>query len=203
MLDPMKASRRQFVRGLSLAAPALLTAHVVAQEPAAPQPPRRAALQATLILVRHTEKSKDDRMDPSLTEEGAVRAQDLARLVGAMGVTGLLHTEYKRTRDTLAPLAEAHGLESEVIGAAEMPKLMERLRTAKAGEVIAVAGHSNTIPAIAYAFGVTLPGLDPIAKGSKSGHGNLPHGAYDRVHVLAPGMTSAALVELRYGEPSE
>ncbi len=200
----MKASRRQFVRGLGLAAPALLTAHVVAQEPAAPAEPKQpAGLQATLILMRHTEKAKDDRTDPSLSEEGVTRSKQLARLVGAMGVTGLLHTEYKRTRNTLAPLAEAAGIESEVIGAAEMPKLLERLRAAKAGEVIAVAGHSNTIPAIAYAMGITLPNLDPIGKGSKAGHGNLPHGAYDRVHVLTPGRTSANLVELRYGEPSE
>ena len=197
----MKASRRQFVQGLSLAAPAVLTAHVAAgqgasEESTSPGP------KAIVILVRHTEKSTDDRVNPSLSEAGVVRAKALARLVGSMGVTGLLHTEYKRTRDTLAPLAEALGLKGEEIGASEMPKLIERIRGAKTGEVIAVAGHSNTIPAIAYALGVTLPGLDPIAKGSRAGHGNLPHGAYDRVHILTPGQTAANLVELRYGEPS-
>ena len=120
-----------------------------------------------------------------------------------MKVTGLVHTEYKRTRDTLAPLAKAHGIESEVMGAAEMPKLIKRLRAAKAGEVIAIAGHSNTIPALAYAFGVTLPSLDPVPKGSKAAHGYLPHGAYDRVHVLTPAPAGAHLVELRYGAKSE
>jgi phosphohistidine phosphatase SixA len=196
----MKASRRQFVQGLGLAAPALLTASVSAQEPAKEAP--SAKLQAVLILVRHTEKSTDDRVDPSLAEEGVARAKELARLVGSNGVTSLLHTEYKRTRDTLAPLAKELSLESETIGASEMPKLLERLRAAKPGEVIAVAGHSNTIPAIAYAMGVTLPGLDPVPKGSKAAHGYLPHGAYDRVHVLTPGASGAQLIELRYGDPS-
>lgn len=196
----MKASRRQFVQGLGLAAPALLTASASAQEPAKEVP--SAKLQAVLILVRHTEKSTDDRVDPSLSEEGVARAKELARLVGSNGVTSLLHTEYKRTRDTLAPLAESLSLESEIIGASEMPKLLEQLRAAKPGEVIAVAGHSNTIPAIAYAMGVTLPDLDPVPKGSKAAHGYLPHGAYDRVHVLTPGADGAQLVELRYGDPS-
>ncbi len=197
----MKASRRQFVQGLGLAAPALLTASASAQEPAKEASPSK--LQAVLILVRHTEKAKDDRVNPSLSEEGMARAKELARLVGSNGVTSLLHTEYKRTKNTLAPLAEALSLESETIGANEMPKLIERLRSAKAGEVIAVAGHSNTIPAIAYAMGVLLPDLDPVPKGSKAPHGYLPHGAYDRVHVLTPGADGANLVELRYGEPSE
>ena len=201
----MKASRRQFVRGLGLAATALLSTSASAQEPAekVARDAPRANLQAVVILVRHTEKSTDDRVDPSLSEEGVARAKELARLVGSNGVTSLLHTEYKRTRDTLAPLAQALSLKSETIGANEMPKLIERLRSAKAREVIAVAGHSNTIPAIAYALGVTLPDLDPIPKGSKAPHGYLPHGAYDRVHVLTPGPNGASLVELRYGAQSE
>ncbi|MFT5735653.1 MAG: broad specificity phosphatase PhoE [Planctomycetota bacterium] len=200
----MKATRRQFVRGLGLglAAPALASSTAFAQETAGKEAPE-AALKAVLILVRHTEKSDDDRVDPSLSDAGKVRATELARTFGAAGVTGLVHTEYKRTHDTLAPMAEALELESETIGAQQMPKLLERLRNAKAGEVIAVAGHSNTIPAIAFAFGVLLPGLDPISKGSKAGHGNLPHGAYDRVHVLTPGKDGVSLMELRYGDASE
>ncbi len=193
----MKATRRQFVQGLGLAAPALLTAPALAQDAqdAAPKPRK---LNAVLILTRHSEKSKDDRRDPSLSDAGKARAKNIANMFGAAGVTGLVHTEYKRTRNTLAPLAEALGIESETIGAMEMPALLRRLSDAKAGEVIAVAGHSNTIPAIAYAFGITLPDLDPIPKGMKIKHGYLPHEAYDRVHVLTPGVEGVTLLELRH-----
>ena len=195
----MRTTRRQFGILAGLAAPvALASAASPRQGDSKDAPP---ALAATLILVRHTEKAKDDRVDPSLSEAGQARAEEFARMFSAAGVTSLLHSEYKRTRNTLAPLAKALEIESETIGASEMPKMLERLRTAKAGEVIAIAGHSNTIPAIAYAFGVTLPDLAPIDKGSKLAYGYLPHEAYNRVHVLTPGTEGkATLVELRYGE---
>ncbi|QDV04819.1 hypothetical protein Poly30_03130 [Planctomycetes bacterium Poly30] len=198
----MKATRRQFVQGLGLAAPALASSTAFAQNPA-PEASPEVRLDAVLILVRHTEKSDDDRVNPSLSEAGEARAEAFARMFSAASVTGLVHTEYKRTRDTLAPLAEALEIESETIGASEMPKLLERLKSAKAGEVIAVAGHSNTIPAIAHAFGVLLPDLDPVPKGSTAEHGYLPHEAYDRVHVLTPGKDRVNLLELRYGKASD
>lgn len=194
----MKTNRRQLMQGLGLAAPALIATRLpqeAAPEDGAPK------LLATLILVRHTEKAKDDRVDPSLSEEGVARASEFASMFASAGVTGLIHSGYKRTRDTLAPLANELKLESEAIGAMEMPRLMERLGGAGPDEVIAVAGHSNTIPAIAHAFGVLLPDLAPKDKGSKLAYGYLPHGAYDRIHVLTPGTKSARLLELRYGEP--
>ena len=68
--------------------------------------------------------------------------------------------------------------------------------------VVAVAGHSNTIPALAHAFGVLLPDLEAVELDPPIPHGYLPHGAYDRVHVLTPGQDGARLLEMRYGAPS-
>lgn len=201
----MKATRRQFVQGLGLAAPVILTSNAMgsvaqaadsAKSPKAKEPLK---LNATLVLTRHAEKATGgDRRDPELSEEGQARAEHLATMFGAAGVTSLLHTEYKRTRNTLAPLAEAVGIPSETVEARQMGALLKRISDAKAGEVIVVAGHSNTTPAIAYAFGITLPDLEPIAAKSRAKHGNLSEDTFDRVHVLTPGRDGANLLELRH-----
>ena len=104
--------------------------------------------------MRHTEKAKNDPRDPDLSEAGRERAEAFARMFEAAGVTGLVHSEYKRTRDTLAPLARERELTSETIPAGDMDGLIARLAGAKETDVIAVAGHSD--PAIAARLGVTL-----------------------------------------------
>ncbi len=203
----MNPTRRQLVAAFA-AAPALpLLGGMASQETGLKDAPAKTAvdrkvpgLQATVILVRHTEKDTNDRRDPDLSKAGIERAADLARMFSAAGVTGLIHSEYKRTRDTLAPLAKAAGIKSEVIPAGDHDQLIERLSAAGPDEVIAVAGHSNTIPHAAWAFGAELPDLDNTAKVEFGGF--LPHNAYDRVHVLNPGRKSARLTELRYGKPS-
>lgn len=203
----MSTTRRQVLTAL-VAAPLLsLSARAsgrAQQEPDEQQGEKRRIphLAATLILVRHTEKSTNDRVDPDLSDAGRERAVQLARLFSAAGVTTLVHSEYKRTRDTLAPLAKQLDIEAETIGASDEKALIERLSSAKADEVIVVAGHSNTIPGIAYTFGVTPPDLDMAAVGPNRPCGYLPHDAYDRVYVLTPCGKTARLVELRYGKPS-
>ena len=202
----MNPTRRQLVTAFA-AAPALpLLGTAMAQETGVKKAAAQGAasrkipkLQATVILVRHTEKDTNDRRDPDLSKAGRERAEDFARMFSAAGVTTLLHSEYKRTRDTLAPLAKAAGLTSEVISASDHTKLIERLSAAGPDEVIAVAGHSNTVPHVAWTFGIDLPDLDNAVVGD---FGYLPHGAYDRVHVLNPGPKAVRLTELRYGKPS-
>jgi len=197
---PLPVSRR----GLLLGAGAL-TAGACAStaRDAAALPPR---LACTLILVRHTEKLRPEDMvmdgtrDPALSPAGEERAVEFARMFEHAGVTALLHSGLIRTRDTLAPLAARTGLEPESLPPLDIARWAARIAAAGPDEVLAVAGHSNTVPAIAWAFGVQLPGLDPDGTAP---HGDLPHDAYDRVHVLTPGAEGGArLLELRYGAPS-
>ena len=211
----MNPTRRQFAFGLGAASalgslsPALALG-AQDTETADPKAAKRAIpkLAATLILVRHTEKAQDgSRSDPELSEAGRRRAEAFARMFANAGVTSLIHTEYKRTRDTLAPLAERLDLESETIGARDFEPLIERLSAAGADEVIAVAGHSNTIPHIAWRFGCDLPDLESVEVKPPIEYGHLRHETYDRVHILTPGIgegpkTPARLLDLHYGEPS-
>ena len=193
----MSTSRRQFLAATAALPLTSLPALAGGQEPAAA--PR---LKATVILVRHTEKAKNDPRDPDLSEAGRERAEAFARMFEAAGVTGLVHSEFKRTRDTLAPLARERELTGETIPARDMDGLIARLAGAKETDVSAVAGHSNPIPAIAARLGVTLRDLTETSMNTRVPEGHLPHDAYDRVHVLTPGPKGPRALELRYGEPT-
>ncbi len=146
----------------------------------------RAAVH--VFLVRHAEKERDGTRDPGLTDAGRKRAEELARVLGSAGVTQLYASEFRRTRDTLAPLAAATELEVETIPALNGDRLTGALRELEGGSVAVVAGHSNTVPGLVRSLGGD-PGLD-----------ELPEDAYDRMFLvtLPPGGKPKAL-ELRYG----
>ena len=110
--------------------------------------------------MRHAEKAAP-RGDLPLNDAGAARAVELARVVGDLDVGALFATQYRRTQDTLAPLAERSGVEvtvarvESVEGSAR--ELAERILSEHRGKVAVVAGHSNTVPAIIAALGGDPP----------------------------------------------
>ena len=122
--------------------------------------------------MRHAEKATDDPRDPSLTLEGRRQAEALARLLGRSGVSAVLSTDTRRTRDTASPLAEAANVEVELYDPGRLEELATELR-ARTG-VVVVVGRSNTTPE-----------LDE----------------YDRLYVLHPtGDGAAATLLLRFGD---
>lgn len=152
----------------------------------------------SVFLVRHAEKAKDDPRDPTLSEEGVARAVSLSRLVGESGVTHLFASEYKRTQLTLEPLAKAKSLEVEVVSARTQPKLLKLISELAPGSVAVVAGHSNTVPAIASALGCELPNLTETRGGPM-----LAEDEYDRLFLLTLPPADAkgvapTVIELRY-----
>ena len=165
------------------------------EDPAAP------AGCSTAILLRHAEKdAASDPKDPSLSPAGQERARALARLLGRAGATHLFASEFRRTRETLDPLAEARSLQVESVPAGEIAKLAERIRALPAGSVSVVAGHSNTVPAIAKALGATLGDLQDVPGGAPM----LRDAEYARLFVItlpggAPAKFAAHAVELAYG----
>jgi phosphohistidine phosphatase SixA len=146
---------------VSIAALAIVTGCATAQQPSDPPVGQQVT---TVYLVRHAEKSTavpTDR-DPDLTDAGRKRAADLATRLGAAGVTGIIVTEFKRTRETAQPLASATGVGPEMIpagiaGAAD--SVAAAVLRHRGGKVL-VVGHSNTIAAIIAALGgPKLPNL--------------------------------------------
>jgi broad specificity phosphatase PhoE len=122
---------------------------------------RAAAVGPTLplvILVRHAEKAAAPADDPSLTPEGAERAKALDRALASVGVTAIVTSEFKRTRETAAPLAARLKLTPETVAARGSAAEAHAQAVAAAvrnhsGGVVLVVGHSNTVPAIIAALG--------------------------------------------------
>jgi broad specificity phosphatase PhoE len=120
----------------------------------------------TFIIVRHAEKAIDDPKDPNLSEAGLIRAQSLAKLLAATKVDAVYSTPYKRTRNTVAPMATAKGFEvQEYNKIEEMDGILKKYK----GATVVVCGHSNTVPAIAN----YLIGKDSYHQFEDNDYGNI------------------------------
>ena len=130
------------------------TANVFAQ----PQAPNALA-QGTIFLVRHAERADTaagtTTADPSLSDAGRARAVSLATLLKDAGITTIFVTELRRTQETAAPLAGALGIVPTVIAQNDLKALVLKLKST-VGNVL-VVGHSNTVPAVIDALGLTPP----------------------------------------------
>jgi broad specificity phosphatase PhoE len=123
-----------------------------------------ASAQGTIFLVRHAERADTETLkgappptgaDPSLSAAGQTRAAALASMLKDATITTIFVTEFKRTQETAAPLAKALGIKPTTIAADDTAGLIARLKKI-AGNVL-VVGHSNTVPEIVKALGVTTP----------------------------------------------
>jgi broad specificity phosphatase PhoE len=104
-------------------------------------------------LVRHAEKSSDAGKDPGLTEDGAARAELLARLLRDKPIVAVYATDYRRTQATATPTASAHGLAVRTYDAARpATEFAARLRQEHTSGAVLIVGHSNTVAPIASAL---------------------------------------------------
>ncbi len=146
------------------------------------------ATSTTIILVRHAEKATEPAADPPLTAAGVARAEALAAVVRDAGVTAIVSTQFQRTRQTVAPTAAELGITATVLDARMTPRatadtLLARYR----GRTVLVAGHSNTVPAIAAALGVAQPA-------------DLCDAGYDNMFVVTVSPSGTAVVtRLHFG----
>jgi len=160
--------------------------------------PAQAAQQPTLVfVVRHAEKAKDDPRDPNLSEAGRRRAEDLAQLLSATEVTHLFSSQFRRTQQTLAPLAQQQKLKVQVISAHEPDKQKEAVLKLPPGSVAVLAGHSNTVPGLVQSLGGSLNGLLQMEDGDR-----LHDDEYDRLFLLILPAREHGIrtLELRYGD---
>jgi 2,3-bisphosphoglycerate-dependent phosphoglycerate mutase len=102
----------------------------------------------TFILLRHAEKANDRSKDPDLSDAGMLRAESLVRLFANTNIDAIFSTAYKRTQNTVIPLAKAHSLTISNYDGSKMEEIDELLEKHK-GQTILLSGHSDTTPAIA------------------------------------------------------
>lgn len=128
------------------------------------------APDATYYLVRHAEKTMD-KPDPGLTLEGTQRARDLAVRLKEAKVTKIYSSDYVRTRDTAAPLADATGVTVTLYDPRELSAFAKQLLNER-GQIV-VVGHSNTTPQLAELLNVD--GGEPIVEATE----------YNRLYVIS------------------
>jgi len=126
---------------------ALCSVPAQAQSP----PPLRA-----VIVVRHGEKATSPKENPPLSEAGQARARALLDALRDAGVTTVITTEQRRTRDTGTPLVEA--LHPAGVVVPTSPNKQEHANAVavavrKAGGTVLVIDHQLTMPLIMAALG--------------------------------------------------
>ena len=111
----------------------------------------------TVILVRHAEKASATESDPSLSEIGRARAAVLDSTLKDVKLTAIIVTQYRRTAETAALVAQRHHL-TPIVVPIDPAKLDAHLaavvQSARQHDgVVLVVGHSNTVSRLAHAFG--------------------------------------------------
>ncbi len=101
--------------------------------------------QTTVILTRHAEKAANDPKDPDLSEAGVLRAKALAAFLVNQPVVLLYTTPYKRTRQTLEPLALSKEKPITEYNPA-FPQVLADAVKAMENKTVVIAGHSNSVP---------------------------------------------------------
>ena len=142
----------------------------------------------TIILVRHAEKKiEPNNPDPDLAPAGAERATEIARMFGDAGINAIYATQYKRTQQTVKPLADRIGVPVTQLDASQNDELVKRIQTTHRGQTVFVAGHNNTIPATVSAL-------------SGESYPTIPESEYDNLYIVTIyRFGKAKVVKLKYG----
>ena len=136
-------------------------------------------------LFRHAETAPEDEPNPHLSEAGLERATKLADMVGK--IDRVYATEYRRTQQTAAILADMNGLPIVPYDPSDMASLAAEVRAFEG--TVAIAGHSNTTPMLVHLLG----GNPQSAIDSHE---------YDRVyHLHWDSAQSPVTTTLLYSEP--
>jgi len=205
MLRPRSAGARRAALALALVltfvfgALSLRSASARQQDAGAGAPPDAIAAVSypkSIVVVRHAEKEAGPGQDPALSAAGTERAKALARLLDRAGVTDLFATPYRRTQETLLPLALQEGAKVQIVPPTDPGALLSALRSLPRGSVAVVAGHSNTVPMLVaeLARGTAYAREHPRGP-------NLTEEDYDKLFVVTlwGDEGDASVLELRYG----
>src|SRR4029434_7175920 len=145
-----------------------------------------------VFLVRHTEREWDGQ-DAPLTVVGEALAPELEQSLRDSGVTAIITTQWKRTRDSAKPLASLLKITPEVIPVHDdARKNVEAVAAAVRrykDETVLVVGHITVTGVIAALGGPRLPTIcEPV---------------FSQLFFFTPSLGEDGLVRLLYGAPED
>ncbi len=148
----------------------------------------------TIIFVRHAEKEISVGDDPELSDAGKVRAAELTRqLVDAdviRGIDAIYATQFRRTQETAAPLADALDIPINTYDADDTESVLDEIVRKHKGRIILVVGHSDTLPDLMANLGASK--RVPL----------IADGEYDNIYIVSiPWFGKTKTIRLRYGRP--
>jgi phosphohistidine phosphatase SixA len=114
-----------------------------------------SASTTTIFVIRHAEAAAEDGTDPSLALAGelrAVRLREIFREPGALGLDGILVSEYRRSQETARPLANALGIPVIVVAGGDPATVAQRALAGFRGKRVLIIGDGNTVPGIVEAL---------------------------------------------------
>ena len=100
------------------------------------------AMPTDIFLLRHSEKLSGK--DPQLSPQGQQRSLKVAKLLAPYQPTLLLSTDYQRTQQTIAPLAQQLKLKVTSYDPRKLTELADWIQ--RQTGVVVIVGHSNTTP---------------------------------------------------------
>ena len=107
----------------------------------------KEVLPTTFILLRHAEKVKNT-SNPDLNTRGQQRAKDLSGVLKHASIDAIFSTDYKRTIQTVEPLANYDGLPIQKYNPSDLRTFAHDALSRYPSGTIVVVGHSNTTPAL-------------------------------------------------------
>lgn len=112
-----------------------------------------AVAAAPTYVIRHLERAPGD--DPTLTERGAARAEQLAEVLAGANIKAVFATATRRAQLTGAPLAKRLGLTVTTYNPRDVDALAAAVKAA--GGPVLIVGHSNTVADLVARFGGAKP----------------------------------------------
>lgn len=109
--------------------------------------------EITVILFRHAEKNKAEEehsLDPNLSDAGRARAEKLVGVIGGYDPDAVFSSAFKRTRDTVAPLASRgkYRMMAQFYDHRNLKQIHDLIMRGNYRTIV-VAGHNSTTPALA------------------------------------------------------
>lgn len=112
------------------------------------------AQKKTIILIRHAEKDVSpgaDKVDPELSADGLARAGRLPKAIKKYKPGAVYSTNFKRTRNTAAPVGKWRKVEVETYDPRNLKDVAAKVLASKRKRHL-IVGHNNTTPALVNIF---------------------------------------------------